>query len=292
MSATVETNLAKCISQVAAAYIALLFMVSGSAAFFDRPFEKDESIVWEAACETFETPSGLISCNNANKSFFIRFVYSDGTAVLGWGGLTIVAAAAVAKDAPAHGPPAFETGYKTDDGRIQGRWKGTCEIFQTPTGPIPCASMDPEFIVGSYGDDGMSFNFWSAEGYPDRSIYLSGDSWTDYHLSRLPRGVSRVLVVNDRISRESPAWAKGFCSISRDGHDFRCKADLDSTNGLGGHYEVVFRNITPSPVNAGKILQRLAGVKVQQGRKQEGPNIGGLLACRVSFLRGSVQRRF
>jgi hypothetical protein len=56
-----------------------------------------------------------------------------------------------------------------------------------------------------------------------------------------------VLVVNDRIIRESPAWAKGFCSISRDGHDVRCKADLDSTNDLGGHYEVVFRNITPSP---------------------------------------------
>ena len=45
-------------------------------------------------------------------------------------------------------------------------------------------------------------------------------------------------------------------------------------------------------VNGGEILQRLAGAKVQQGRKQEGPRYWGLLACRVSFLRGSVQRRF
>ena len=42
-------------------------------------------------------------------------------------------------------------------------------------------------------------------------------------------------------------------------------------------------------VNAGEILQRPAGVKVQHGRKQEGPDIGGLLACLVSFLRGSVR---
>jgi hypothetical protein len=36
-------------------------------------------------------------------------------------------------------------------------------------------------------------------------------------------------------------------------------------------------------------LQRPAGVKVQHGRKQEGSDIGGLLACLVSFLRGSVR---
>ena len=30
-------------------------------------------------------------------------------------------------------------------------------------------------------------------------------------------------------------------------------------------------------VNAGEILQRLAGVKVQHGRKQEGPRSGGFL---------------
>jgi hypothetical protein len=34
-------------------------------------------------------------------------------------------------------------------------------------------------------------------------------------------------------------------------------------------------------VNAGEILQRLAGVKVQHGRKQEGPDIGAFLL--VSF---------
>ena len=44
-------------------------------------------------------------------------------------------------------------------------------------------------------------------------------------------------------------------------------------------------------VNAGEILQRPAGVKVQHGRKQEGPRYRGLLACLVSFLRGSVRRR-
>ncbi len=42
-------------------------------------------------------------------------------------------------------------------------------------------------------------------------------------------------------------------------------------------------------VNAGEILQRPAGVKVQHGRKQEGPDIGGLLPCLVSFLRGGVR---
>ena len=43
-------------------------------------------------------------------------------------------------------------------------------------------------------------------------------------------------------------------------------------------------------VNAGEILQRLAGVKVQHGRSKKAPDIGGLLACRFSFLRGVVQR--
>ena len=45
-------------------------------------------------------------------------------------------------------------------------------------------------------------------------------------------------------------------------------------------------------VNAGEILQRIAGVKVQHWRKQEGPDIGGLLACGGSFLRGGVRGRF
>ncbi len=45
-----------------------------------------------------------------------------------------------------------------------------------------------------------------------------------------------------------------------------------------------------SAVNAGEILQRLAGVKVQHGRSKKAPDIGGLLACRFSFLRGVVQR--
>jgi hypothetical protein len=36
-------------------------------------------------------------------------------------------------------------------------------------------------------------------------------------------------------------------------------------------------------VNAGKILQRLAGVKVQQGRKQEGPQYRGP-SCLPRFI--------
>ncbi len=44
-------------------------------------------------------------------------------------------------------------------------------------------------------------------------------------------------------------------------------------------------------VNAGEILQRPAGVKLRHGRKEDGPDIGGLLACLVSFLKGSVRRR-
>jgi hypothetical protein len=36
-------------------------------------------------------------------------------------------------------------------------------------------------------------------------------------------------------------------------------------------------------VNAGELLQRLAGAKVQQGCKQKGPDIGGLFACRGFF---------
>src|SRR5258707_15794959 len=50
---------------------------------------------------------------------------------------------------------------------------------------------------------------------------------------------------------------------------------------LGGSYD--------QTVNAGEILQRLAGVKVQHGRSKKAPDIGGLLACRFSFLRGVTQ---
>jgi hypothetical protein len=43
-------------------------------------------------------------------------------------------------------------------------------------------------------------------------------------------------------------------------------------------------------VNAGEILQRLAGVKMQHGTRARRPPIGGLLACRVSFLRGRARQ--
>jgi hypothetical protein len=67
---------------------------------------------------------------------------------------------------------------------------------------------------------------------------------------------------------------------------------LDGLRGEHRIAELCRREGIAESVNAGEILRRLAGVKVQHGRKQDGPYIEGLVACRVSFLRGSVRRWF
>jgi hypothetical protein len=67
---------------------------------------------------------------------------------------------------------------------------------------------------------------------------------------------------------------------------------LDGLRGELSIAELCRREGIAESVNAGEILRRLAGVKVQHGRKQEGPYIEGLLAFRGSFLSGSVRRRF
>ena len=48
----------------------------------ERPWEKWESIVWTASCETFQTPHhvGFTTCDGAEAEFTIIKLFNDGSA--------------------------------------------------------------------------------------------------------------------------------------------------------------------------------------------------------------------